>query len=59
MYIHAPMSEYVHMSAGAHRGQKRVLHLLELELQAAVSCPMWVFRLNLGLLQKPVLLTAC
>lgn len=53
------MSEYVHMSAGAHRGQKRVLHLLELELQAAVSCPMWVFRLNLGLLQKPVLLTAC
>lgn len=29
---------YVHMSAGAHRGQKRALDLLKLELQAIACC---------------------
>jgi hypothetical protein len=31
-----------HVNAGAYEGQKRVLDALKLELQVALSCPMWV-----------------
>lgn len=31
-----------HIHAVGCRGQKRVLDALELELQAVVSCPLWV-----------------
>ena len=34
--------ECMHMCEGVHRSQKRVLDLLELELQAVVSCPTWI-----------------
>lgn len=37
----------MNMSEGTHRGQKSVLHPLELELQAVVSC-----QLNSGPLQE-------
>lgn len=36
------------MSAGAHRGEKRVLDPLELDLQATVSYPTWVLGTKLG-----------
>lgn len=39
----------VHMSIGIHRGQKRKLDLLELELQMAMSCFTWVLGTKLAL----------
>lgn len=33
---------FVHMSAGTSGGQKRVLGLLELELQVVLNCLTWV-----------------
>lgn len=32
-----------HLCVGAHRGQKRLLIPLELELQAVMSLPLWMF----------------
>lgn len=29
----------LYMSGGVHRGQKRILHTLELELDVLVTCP--------------------
>lgn len=45
------MCEYVHLSAGAHRDQKRASDLLEMELQLVVSLLLWVLRIELGSLQ--------
>lgn len=42
------MCEFVHLSAGAHRDQKRAPDLLELELQLVVSLLLWVLRIELG-----------
>lgn len=36
------VSVYVHKSAGAHQGQKRVLDPPKLELQVIVRCQAWV-----------------
>lgn len=36
------------MCVGAHRGQKKVVYPLQLELQVAVSHPKWVLGLELG-----------
>lgn len=38
---------HVHIHMNARVGQKRVLVLLELGLEAAVSCLAWVFRTEL------------
>lgn len=38
MYV--SLCEYMHMSVGSHRGKKRMLDSLELELQAVVNCLM-------------------
>lgn len=35
-----------------YRGQKRVAGLLELKLQVVMSCWMWCYKLNLGLVQE-------
>lgn len=43
----------VHMSAGALGGKKSTLDLLELELQAAVGCPMSVWGPHLCLVEEP------
>jgi hypothetical protein len=40
------------MRAGAHRGQKRALDFLELEVQVFVSCQMRVLQTELGTLQE-------
>lgn len=39
----------VYMSVGIHRGQKRKLDLLELELQMAMNCFTWVLGTKLTL----------
>lgn len=46
--IYACMCLSVHMLAGAHRGKKKVLDTLDLELQATVNCLTWVFKTKLG-----------
>lgn len=38
----------VHMVAGAHRGKKKVLDTLDLEVQVTVNCLTWVLKTNLG-----------
>ena len=38
----------VHMVAGAHRGKKKVLDTLDLELQATVNCLTWVLKTKLA-----------
>lgn len=40
---------YVQVGTGAHRGQKRVLDSLELELWVFVRCRTWVLGTQLGL----------
>lgn len=38
----------VHVAAGAHRGKKKVLDTLDLEVQVTVNCLTWVLKTNLG-----------
>lgn len=45
---------YVHMSAGAPWVQKRVLDLLEMELQILVSSPVWVLGTELRSIARTV-----
>lgn len=42
MYVCVSVCGYVDKGAGALKGQKRVLNLLWLELQAGASCLKWV-----------------
>lgn len=42
-----------HVCGGIHEDQKKVLNLLELELQVAVICWMWVLRNKLGSSGRP------
>lgn len=44
---------------GAHRGQKRVLGPLELELQAGVNCLMWVLGKEHGVSERAASVLCC
>jgi hypothetical protein len=47
MYVPECMCMY-HMHASTHGGQERTLESLELELQAAESCLMWMLAIKPG-----------
>lgn len=45
-------SQYMYMTADAHKGQKRVADPLELELQMTVNSPLWGWKPNSDPLQQ-------
>lgn len=53
------VSVWEDVNADAHRAQKMTLDFLELELQAVMSCPMWVLALELKSFSRAVCALDC